>query len=36
MEATTTSALYCTNDILRKEGLKQEPIYSVPLKGILA
>jgi len=36
MEAATTSALYCANDILRKEGLKQEPMYSVPLKGILA
>ncbi|MGB5893780.1 MAG: FAD-dependent oxidoreductase [Ignavibacteriaceae bacterium] len=36
MEAATTSALYCANNILSKEGLKQEPIYSVPLKGILA
>jgi isorenieratene synthase len=36
MEAATTSALYCVNAILIKEGLKQEPIYSVSLKGILA
>ena len=36
MEAATTSALYCVNDILSAEGLKQEPIFSVPLKGILA
>lgn len=36
MEAATTSALYCANDILSKEGLKQEPIFSVPLKGIFA
>jgi isorenieratene synthase len=35
MEAATTSALYCANNILTKEKLKQEPIYSVPLKGIL-
>ena len=36
MEAATTSALYCVNDILTKEGLKHEKIFSVPLKGILA
>ncbi|MBK7632437.1 MAG: oleate hydratase [Ignavibacteriales bacterium] len=36
MEAATTSALYCVNDILSAEGLKQEPIFSVPLKGIFA
>ncbi len=36
MEAATTSALYCTNNILSSEGLKQEPIFSVPLKGIFA
>jgi isorenieratene synthase len=35
MEAATTSALYAANDILTKENLKQEPIFSVPLKGIL-
>jgi hypothetical protein len=36
MEAATTSALYCTNNILSKERLKQEPIFSVPLRGIFA
>ena len=36
MEAATTSALYCANDIFASEGLKQEPIFSVPLKGIFA
>jgi isorenieratene synthase len=36
MEAATTSALYCVNNILSSEGLKQEPIFSVPLKGIFA
>lgn len=36
MEAATTSALYCVNDILSSEGLNQEPIFSVPLKGIFA
>ncbi len=36
MEAATTSAMYCVNDIFKKEGLKQEIIYSVPLKGIFA
>jgi isorenieratene synthase len=36
MEAATTSALYAANDILDKENLRQEPIYSVPLKGLFA
>jgi isorenieratene synthase len=36
MEAATTSALYAANDIFEKENLKQEPILSVPLKGIFA
>ncbi len=36
MEAATTSALYVTNSILNKEGLKEEPVLSVPLKGIFA
>jgi isorenieratene synthase len=36
MEAATSSALYCVNDILSAEALKQEPIFSVPLKGIFA
>jgi isorenieratene synthase len=34
MEAATTSALYSANDIFEKENLRQEPILSVPLKGI--
>jgi hypothetical protein len=36
MEAATTSALYTTNFIFNKEGLKEETINSVPLKGIFA
>ncbi len=36
MEAAVTSAMYCANAILDKEALKQEQIFSVPLKGILA
>jgi len=36
MEAATSSALYSVNEILKKEGLRQLPIYSVPLKGIFA
>jgi len=36
MEAATTSALFCANYIFEKEKLKQEPIFSVPLRGILA
>jgi isorenieratene synthase len=36
MEAATTSALYSVNNILKKERLQQEPIFSVPLKGIFA
>ena len=36
MEAATTSALYAANDILRQENLQEEPVFSVPLKGIFA
>jgi len=36
MEAATTSALYAANIIYNKEGLKEEPMLSVPLKGIFA
>jgi len=36
MEAATTSALVAANSILKKEGLKEGHIYSVPLKGIIA
>jgi isorenieratene synthase len=35
MEAATTSALYSANKILDEERLQQEPIFSVPLRGIL-
>jgi isorenieratene synthase len=35
MEAATTSALVAANSILNKEGLKEEQMYSVPLKGLL-
>jgi isorenieratene synthase len=35
MEAATTSALYAANNILSQENLRQEPIFSVPLKGII-
>ena len=34
MEAATTSALVAANSILKKEEVKEEQIYSVPLKGI--
>ncbi len=36
MEAATTSALYAANAIFNKEGLQEEPVYSVPLKGVFA
>jgi isorenieratene synthase len=36
MEAAFTSGLLCANAILAKHGLQQEPVYSVPLKGIFA
>lgn len=36
MEASCTSALLAANDILQREGLRSEPLYSVPLKGFLA
>ena len=36
MEAAATSAIYSVNEILKSEGLQQEPIYSVPLKGIFS
>jgi isorenieratene synthase len=36
MEAAFTSGMLCANAILAKHGLQQEPVYSVPLKGILA
>jgi carotenoid phi-ring synthase / carotenoid chi-ring synthase len=36
MEAATTSALYVANLIFNKEGLKEESLHSVPLKGLFA
>jgi carotenoid phi-ring synthase / carotenoid chi-ring synthase len=36
MEAATTSAMVAANSILNKEGLEEEPVLSVPLKGIFA
>jgi isorenieratene synthase len=36
MEASATSAIYSVNDICRKENIKGESVYSVPLKGLLA
>ncbi|MEJ2103727.1 MAG: FAD-dependent oxidoreductase, partial [Ignavibacteriaceae bacterium] len=35
MEAATTSAIVAANSIFKKEGLKEETVLSVPLKGIL-
>jgi isorenieratene synthase len=36
MEAAVTSGLMAANAILRAEGLREEPVYSVPLRGVLA
>jgi len=36
MEASATSAIYAANDILKREQLQEEPVYSVPLKGLFA
>ena len=36
MEAAATSALMSANAILEKEGLRPEPVFSVPLKGLFA
>ena len=36
MEAAATSALYAVNEILKSESLREEPVFSVPLKGIFA
>ena len=36
MEAATTSALFAVNEILKKESLQQEAVYTVPLRGLLA
>ena len=36
MEAAASSGILAANRILRKEGLKPEPVWTVPLEGILA
>jgi len=36
MEAAASSGLLAANRILQKEGLRQEPIWTVPLEGILS
>ena len=36
MEAAASSAIYAANEILNAEHLQEEPVYSVPLRGILA
>jgi carotenoid phi-ring synthase / carotenoid chi-ring synthase len=35
MEASASSAYYAVNNILKDENIQPEPIFSVPLKGIL-
>lgn len=36
MEAAFTSGLYAANAIFRREGLREQAIFSVPLRGLLA
>lgn len=36
MEAAFSSGLYAANAVLRREGLREHAIYSVPLRGLLA
>jgi isorenieratene synthase len=36
MEAATTSALYTANEIFNNERLQSDPLFSVPLRGILS
>jgi len=36
MEASTASAILAVNEILKTERLQEEPVYSVPVKGIFA
>ncbi len=36
MEAACTSGLLCANVLLRREGLREAPVESVPLRGLLA
>ena len=35
LEAACTSGLKAANDVLSAEGLREEPIYSVPETGLL-
>ena len=36
MEAACMSGLLSANAILRRHGLREEPVYTVPLRGLLA
>ena len=36
MEGAVTSGLLAANAILRREGVRQEPVYTVPQRGLLA
>ncbi len=36
MEGAYTSGLLCANAILAKHGLREEPVRSVPTRGIFA
>lgn len=36
MEAAYSAGLYAANHVLAREGLRQEPVFSVPLRGLLA
>jgi carotenoid phi-ring synthase / carotenoid chi-ring synthase len=36
MEGAFTSGILCANSILTKHGLQEEPVWSVPLRGIFA
>jgi hypothetical protein len=36
MEAACTSGLLAANAVLRRDGLREEPVESVPLRGLLA
>jgi isorenieratene synthase len=36
MEAATTSGLFAANEIMNNENLREEPVLTVPLKGIFA
>jgi isorenieratene synthase len=36
MEGAFTSGLLCANDVLAKNGLQEEPVFSVPAQGLFA